>query len=143
MSDEGSSLMHMLHDLERSCHSYICVLGKVGKKLRSHFPSLLQLEGYRCSYINLDGFEEEGFFSEKLKHMILKSYPEEDIEIARQYKNLNAYSRDRTSDQLSTIKSYRKISDKVQKRYNRILMVAYGEKCVRCLCQDKKSLANT
>ena len=140
MSDERYSLMHLLHELETTSNSVICVLGRVARKLRGQFSSLMQLEGFRCSFVNWEGIEEDGFFCEHLKDMILKSCGEEDIEIFRQFSNINAYSRDRTIEQQLTITSYRRIKRKIQQRYNRIIETAYGNKCIGCTSADKKSL---
>ena len=101
------------------------------KRIRLTFTSLNDL----CSY----SYTKDVKFTEYMKDRILQRSPIADIKIIEDYKHYVKYSRERTVQDDILIKKKTAVHQRVLKRFNYIVMKAFGPKCNECKSPNKNA----
>ena len=128
-----------LNKLQESTVNVDSTMIQMANDLRTDFKSITHLEGQKFSIINEDKTTTEISFQKKFKEMILVSYGYKDLHIIKQWKKLELYQRNRSKEDIELIEKKKSIYNKINSRYERILIKAFGDKCYGCNKKDRNA----
>ena len=126
-----------LNKLQESTVNTDSIMNEMANDLRTDFQSITHLEGQKFSRINEDKTITEESFQSKFKKMILVSYGYKDLQIIKQWTKLELYQRNRSKEDIELIEKKKSIYNKINSRYERILIKAFGDKCYGCNKKDR------